>query len=67
MGIQKLDIHSNSYLVINKLQGTYQAWDSKMMAYLAHVKELQSSFKEFNITQVYRLKNGHADVLAKLG
>ena len=44
MGIKKLEISSDSQLVVNQLLGTYQARDSKMTAYLAHVKELQSSF-----------------------
>ena len=67
MGIQKLDVHSDSQLVVNQLLGTYQARDAKMISYLAHVKKLQSSFDEFNITQVPRLKNNHANSLANLG
>ena len=38
-----------------------------MTSYLAYVKELQSTFKEFNISQVPRLENNHADCLANLG
>ena len=38
-----------------------------MISYLAHVKKLQTSFDEFNITQVPRLENTHADSLANLG
>ena len=38
--IHKLDDHSNSQLVVNQLLGTHQARDSKMIAYLTHVKEL---------------------------
>ncbi|KAL5551104.1 hypothetical protein UlMin_001280 [Ulmus minor] len=38
-----------------------------MISYLAHVKKLQTSFDEFNITQVPRLENTHADLLANLG
>lgn len=67
MGIQKLDIRSYSHLVINQLLGTYQARDAKMISYLTHVKKLQSSFDEFNITQVPRLENSHVDALANLG
>ena len=66
MGIRKLDIRSDSQLVVNQLLGTYQARDSKMMAYLAYVKELQTTIEEFNITQVPRLENSHADGLANL-
>ena len=49
MGIKKLDICSDSQLVVNQLLGTYQARDSKMASYLAHVKTLQFTFEEFNI------------------
>ena len=66
MGIQKLDVRSDSQLVVNQLLGTYSAKDAKMISYLAHVKELQSSFNKFNITQVPRLENSHADSLANL-
>ncbi|KAL5547014.1 hypothetical protein UlMin_006701 [Ulmus minor] len=38
-----------------------------MISYLAHVKKLQTSFDELNITQVPRLENTHADSLANLG
>ena len=66
MSIQKLDIRFDSQLVINQLLGTYQARDSKMMTYLTHVKELQSTFEEFNITQVPILENSYTDALANL-
>ena len=66
MGIQKVDIRSNSQLVVNQVLGTYQARDSKVMAYLAHVKELQSTFEEFNISQTRRLENSHIDALGNL-
>ena len=66
MSIQKLDIRFDSQLVINQLLGTYQSRDSKMMTYLTHVKELQSTFEEFNITQVPILENSYTDALANL-
>ena len=40
MGIKKLDIRSNSQLVVNQLLGTYQVKDLKMASYLEHVKTL---------------------------
>ena len=67
IGIQKVDIDSKSQLVVNQPQATNQARDSKMMAYIAHVKQLQSSFDEFTITQVTRLENGLANALDNLG
>ena len=67
MDIQKLDVCSDSQLVFIQLLGTYSARDAKMISHLAHVKKLQTSFDEFNITQVPRLENTHADSLANLG
>ena len=49
MGIKKLDIRSDSQLVVGQLLGTYQARDLKMASHLEHVKNLQSIFKEFDI------------------
>ena len=67
MGIKKIDIHSDSQLVVNQLLGTYQAKDLKIASYLDHVKTLQSTFEEFNIVQIPKLENSHADALANLG
>ena len=57
MGIKKLDIRSDSQLVVNQLLGTCQAKDLKMASYLEHVKTLQSTFEEFDIAQIPRLDN----------
>lgn len=67
IGVKKLQVRSDSQLVVNQLVGTYQARDTKMAAYVSHVKTLQSEFDEFDITQVPRLENNHADALANLG
>ena len=52
IGIKKLNIRSDSQLVVNQLMGTYHARDLKMASYLEHVKNLQSTFEEFNIAQI---------------
>ena len=67
MGNRMMDVRSDSQLIINQLMGTYNARDAKIISYHAHVKKLQSSFDEFNIIQVPRLENSHADSLANLG
>ena len=67
MGIKKLDIRSDSQLVVNQLLGSYQARDLKMASYLEHIKILQSTFEEFDIAQIPKLNNSHADALANLG
>ena len=65
--VRKIEIQSDSQLIVNQLQGSYQARDAQMMAYLEKVKELQSTFEDFTITQVPRAENSHADALATLG
>ena len=67
MGIKKLDIRSDSQLVVNQLLGSYQARDLKIASYLEHVKTLQSTFEEFDIAQIPILDNSHVDALANLG
>jgi len=66
MGIKKLDIRSDSQLVVNQLLGSYQARDLKMASYLEHIKVLQSTFQEFDIAQIPILDNNHADALTNL-
>ncbi|XP_057780030.1 uncharacterized protein LOC130998612 [Salvia miltiorrhiza] len=67
MGVKRISVFSDSQLVVNQIQGAYQAKDAKMVTYLGKVKELQSSFEEFTIAQVPRGDNSHADALANLG
>ncbi|KAL5578310.1 hypothetical protein UlMin_020009 [Ulmus minor] len=52
MGIKKLSIRSDSQL---------------MASYLEHIKILQPAFEEFDISQIPRADNSHADALANLG
>ncbi|KAL5549326.1 hypothetical protein UlMin_004557 [Ulmus minor] len=67
MGIKKLSIRSDSQLVVNQLLGSYQARDLKMASYLEHIKILQPAFEEFDISQIPRTDNSHANALANLG
>ena len=38
MGAQDVEIYSDSRLVVNQVQGNFEAWDSRMKAYLQVVK-----------------------------
>ncbi|XP_060972398.1 uncharacterized protein LOC133038310 [Cannabis sativa] len=67
MGAKRINVFSDSQLVVNQVQGSYQVRDSKMTAYLEKTKELQSTSDEFTISQVPRENNSHADALANLG
>ncbi|KAL5581545.1 hypothetical protein UlMin_013987 [Ulmus minor] len=49
------------------VDGSSNARDLKMASYLEHVKILQPTFEEFDIAQIPKLDNSHADALANLG
>ncbi|XP_031263636.1 uncharacterized protein LOC116121860 [Pistacia vera] len=63
---KRLEVKSDSQLVVNQLQGTYQTRDSKMTSYLSMVNELQAQFDEFSIVQIPRAENSYADALDNL-
>ena len=65
--VTHIDVNCDSLLIINHVNGTYEAKDYKMLAYLNIVKELQAEFDSFNIQQVPRESNTQADALAGLG
>ncbi|KAL5785135.1 hypothetical protein ACOSQ2_007527 [Xanthoceras sorbifolium] len=65
--VERIKVRSDSQLIVRQLQGSYQARDSKMSTYLTLVKELQASFESFDIEQIPRSENAHADALANLG
>ena len=67
MGIEWIKILSNSQLVVNQINSTYQARDLKMTSYLKKALELKEQFNELNIEQIPRDENSHTDALANLG
>ena len=67
MGVEQLKILSDSQLVVNQINGSYQARDLKMTTYMKKALELKEQFKEFSIEQILRDENSHADTLANLG
>ena len=50
MGVRNLQVQSDSQLVVNQLQGSYQTSDAKMAAYLNLAKELQDDFEDFSVS-----------------
>lgn len=51
------------FFIVNHVNSSFEAKDHKMLAYLDIVKTLQRSFGTFNIQQVPRELNTHADAL----
>ncbi|KAJ9556882.1 hypothetical protein OSB04_011496 [Centaurea solstitialis] len=67
LGEKHLDVRSDSLLVVNQVNGDFQAKDSKMMSYLKVVKERIAQFDHFSIEQIPRDQNTQVDALANLG
>ncbi|KAK0591540.1 hypothetical protein LWI29_003551 [Acer saccharum] len=66
LGADKVEIFSDSQVVVNQVLDEYQARDESMIAYLELAMELLERFKEYRIVQVPREENEQADALAKL-
>ncbi|KAL0300356.1 UNVERIFIED_CONTAM: hypothetical protein Scaly_3049800 [Sesamum calycinum] len=64
-GAKKIDIYSDSQLVVNQIQGSYEAREEKMVKYLLKAKEMLNKFEESSV-QVSRMDNVGADRLDKL-
>ncbi|XP_068312544.1 uncharacterized protein [Pyrus communis] len=65
LGIKQLDIFSDFQLVVNQITNNFVAKDSFMATYLAQAQILLKHF-HYQITQVPRVANSHADALARL-
>nr|XP_023919270.1 uncharacterized protein LOC112030837 [Quercus suber] len=66
LGAQNVEIHSDSRLVVNQVQGSFEARDPRMKAYLCAAKLIISKFVSVKVSQVGRAQNRHADSLAAL-
>ncbi|KAM1262100.1 hypothetical protein ACFX2G_027878 [Malus domestica] len=65
LGVKRIDIFSDSQLVVNQVTNNFDAKDSSMAVYLAQTQLLLKHF-HYQITQVLRAANSHADALARL-
>ena len=50
MGAWDVEIYLDSQLVINQVQGNFEAWDSRMKAYLQAVREIMNKFGTTKVT-----------------
>ncbi|XP_058220517.1 uncharacterized protein LOC131330798 [Rhododendron vialii] len=66
MNIANLVVYCDSQLIVNQVLGDYEARDPRMLKYQATIAELITHFKNFNIEQINREHNAHADSLASL-
>ncbi|XP_077226453.1 uncharacterized protein LOC143859723 [Tasmannia lanceolata] len=63
---QRLKGYCDSQLVVNQIQGVYEARDERMIKYLSKVRQLASKLKSFEVIRIPRTENTKADVLSKL-
>ncbi|XP_077249430.1 uncharacterized protein LOC143888977 [Tasmannia lanceolata] len=63
---QRLKAYCDSQLVVNQIQGTYEARDERMIKYLAKVRRMADKFRSFKVVKIPRMENTKADVLSKL-
>ena len=61
-----LNIRSDSQLVVNQVQGGYEARYVRMVRYLKKVKNQLKKFSEWKMTQITREENARANALAEV-
>ncbi|KAL0411633.1 UNVERIFIED_CONTAM: Ribonuclease HI [Sesamum latifolium] len=66
VGAKKIVVYSDSQLVVNQIQGSYEARGEKIAKYLLKAKELFDKFEESSLIQMSRADNGTTDQLAKI-
>lgn len=49
MNVRHINVNCDSLLIVNHVNGSYEAKDNKMIIYLDIVKNLRHSFDTFNI------------------
>ncbi|KAI5344786.1 hypothetical protein L3X38_012663 [Prunus dulcis] len=66
MDANKIQIFSDSQLVVHQVNQDFTAKDASMTAYLQHAQHLLATFHVHSINQVPRYENSHTDALARL-
>ena len=64
---RKVNLKTDSQLVVNQIKGEYEARDVIMQKYLKKAQELISWFEVVHIERLPRSQNEQADALSKLG
>ena len=66
MEVDKLEVYSDSQLVVRQIEDTYEAKSEKMILYLKKVRDLLKKFVLVQVRHIPRAENSRADALAKL-
>ena len=66
MEVDQLEVCSDSQLVVNRIEDTYEAKGEKMILNLKKVRDLLKKFVLVRVRHIPRAENSRADTLAKL-
>ncbi|XP_008239189.1 PREDICTED: uncharacterized protein LOC103337802 [Prunus mume] len=66
MSVRQISIHSDSQLIVNQITADFAAKDASMSAYLSAAHQLLQKFQAYEIRQIPRSENNHADALSRL-
>ena len=66
MEVDQLEVCSDSQLVVNHIEDTYEAKGEKMILYLKKVRDLLKKLVLVHVRHIPRAENSRADTLAKL-
>ncbi|GKV49673.1 hypothetical protein SLEP1_g56411 [Rubroshorea leprosula] len=64
--VKRLQIYSDSQLVVNQINSMCEVIDPILAKYVAAVSELKNRFERFQLTKIPRAENEHVDSLSKL-
>ena len=64
LGLQDMVVYLDSRLIVNQVEGSFEAKDPRMIDYLRLVKQTMSLFQQVRLIQIAREQNRHADSLA---
>ncbi|XP_022854655.1 uncharacterized protein LOC111375964 [Olea europaea var. sylvestris] len=64
--LENIKIYSDSQLVVEQIEGTFDRKDEKMSFYCLKVHDLQRKFKSCEIVKISRVENCRADALSRL-
>ncbi|CAL2230563.1 unnamed protein product [Prunus armeniaca] len=66
MSARQISIHSDSQLIMNQITADFAAKDASMSPYLSAAHQLLQKFQAYEIRQIPRSENSHADALSRL-
>ena len=66
LGIAEVEVFSDSKLVVNQIEGSFEAMDSHMQQYLKLFRALEVAFQKVSVLRISRSQNSHTDSLATL-